>query len=345
MRMLIPMILPLILPVSVSAAEYTAPPVPAAGQALMPENTASFPEALISMLRSVMENIRPDLQEASSVSICVISIVLLVSLLSAFRGSAKSTANLTGTAAVAGVLLSGANSMILLAKDTLQQLGDYGKLLFPVMTGSLAAQGGVTASTGLYIGTAFFDMLLGSLLTDVIVPFVYVFMAAATAGCVCGQDVLKRIRDMIKNGISWILKTVLTVFTTYMSITGVVSGTTDAAALKATKVTISSVVPVVGGILSDASEAVLVGAGIMKNAAGVYGILAVLALFLGPFVRIGTHYLLLKTTAAVCGLFGSREMTDLVGDFSTAMGILLAATGSMCLLLLISTVCFMKGVA
>ena len=151
-------------------------------------------------------------------------------------------------------------------------------------------------------------------------------------------------RDMLKGFVSWCLKTMLTVFTTYMSITGVVSGTTDAAALKAAKMTISTVVPVVGGILSDASESVLVSAGLMKNAAGIYGILAVLAVFLEPFLRIGSHYLLLKLTAAVSGIFGSKKMTDLIGDFSTAMGLLLAMTGAACLLLLISTVCFMKGV-
>ena len=39
-----------------------------------------------------------------------------------------------------------------------------------------------------------------------------------------------------------------------------------------------------------------------------------------------------------------RELTELIGDFSTAMGLLLAMTGSECLLLLISTVCFLKGV-
>ena len=128
-----------------------------------------------------------------------------------------------------------------------------------------------------------------------------------------------------------------------MSITGVVSGTTDAAVLKTTKVTISSVVPVVGGILSDASEAVLVSAGLMKNAAGIYGIFAVLAVFLLPFLRVGVQYLLLKFTAAVCSIFAPKSITELIGDFSTAMGLLLAMTGSVCLLQLISTVCFMKG--
>ena len=156
---------------------------------------------------------------------------------------------------------------------------------------------------------------------------------------------LKKAKEMIKAAISWSLKTVLTVFTTYMSITGVVSGTTDAAALKAMKVTISTVVPVVGGILSDASESVLVSAALMKNAAGIYGIFAVLSLALGPFLRIGIHYLLLKTSAFFCGLFGSKSVVSMIEDFSSALGLMLAVTGCMCLLQLIGVVCFMKGVA
>lgn len=48
--------------------------------------------------------------------------------------------------------------------------------------------------------------------------------------------------------------------------------------------------------------------------------------------------------AAICGIFGAKPATDLIEDFSTAMGLLLAMTGASCLLLLISSVCFMKGV-
>ena len=173
---------------------------------------------------------------------------------------------------------------------------------------------------------------------------IYLFLALSAANSAVREDVLKRMRDFIKNTISWCLKTILTVFTTYISITGVVSGTTDAATLKATKVTISSVVPVVGGILADASEAVLVSAGIVKNAAGIYGIFAVLAVFLDPFLKIGIHYLILKLTASVCAVFGSKHMTELISDFSSAMGLLLAMTCSVCMLLLISTICFLKGV-
>ena len=142
-----------------------------------------------------------------------------------------------------------------------------------------------------------------------------------------------------------LLKTILYIYTGYISITGIVGGTTDATILKATKLSISGMVPVVGNILSDASEAVLVSAGIMKNAAGIYGLLTIIALWIGPFIRIGVQYVLLKITSGLSEMLGSKEMAGIIKDFSSTMGLVLAMTGSVSLIFLISTICFLKGVS
>jgi stage III sporulation protein AE len=173
---------------------------------------------------------------------------------------------------------------------------------------------------------------------------IYIYICLSVANSALGSDPLGKIRDLMKWIMTWGLKIILYFFTGYIGITGVISGSVDAAAIKAAKLTISGMVPVVGGILSDASEAVLVGAGVVKNGAGIYGMMAILAIVMGPFLQIGIQYLLLKATAAVCGLFGTKSIISLVQDFTSAMGLLLAMTGSSCLLLLISAVCFMKGV-
>lgn len=345
MKYLIPMLLfVFMLSPSASAMEITAPTLPAAAADRMPENTDSFSDGLRELVQKAVLQVRPDLAEAVRTSTRVIAVVMMAALVNVFAGSIKKVTFAAGATAIAVMLLMNVNSMIGLASETIRELSDYGKLLFPVMTTAMAAQGGLSSSAALYLGTAAFDALLGNLISGILLPMVYLFLAVAVANSAMAEDLLKRMRDLIKNGISWCLKTALTIFTTYMSITGVVSGTTDAAALKATKVTISSVVPVVGGILSDASEAVLVSTGIMKNAAGIYGILAVLALFLEPFLRIGIQYLMLKAAAAVCSVFGVREISGLIDDFGAAMGLLLGMTGAVCLLLLISVVCFMKGI-
>ena len=324
-------------------SQIRAPLVPQSGEAIMP-NTASFSEGILSLLGNALEKLHPDLSEAAGVSLSLIAVILLVSIIRLIPGAKLKTAEFSGAVAIGTLLLQSTNSLIHLGIQTVEEMSEYGKLLLSVMTSTLAAQGGVTSATALYAGTAFFDTLLTSVLTGLLNPMVYIFLVLSTANAALGEDILKKMAGFVKWLSVWMLKTVLYVFTGYMGITGVISGTTDAAALKAAKLTISGVVPVVGGILSDASEAVLVSAGMVRNAAGIYGILAVLAVFLLPFLKIGCHYILLKLTGAVCGVFGVKQCTELIGDFSAAMGLVLAMTGSVCLLQLISTVCFLRGV-
>ena len=43
-------------------------------------------------------------------------------------------------------------------------------------------------------------------------------------------------------------------------------------------------------------------------------------------------------------MFGTKTQTALIADFGEVMRMLLGMTGAMCILLLVSTVCFLKGV-
>jgi len=332
------------LPQSVLEMEITPPEAPATAAEVMPETTGDFWRSCLELTENVLLKLRPDLSELMDLCLSIVICVILLSLLNAVCTKGKRIATVIGTLVISSILLTNTQSMTGMASDTIDQLSAYGKLLFPVMTAAVAAQGGVTTSAALYAGTAAFDAVLSNMISELLVPMVFLFLALAVGHSATGEECLKRFLDILKNIISWILRLIIIVFTTYMSITGVVSGTTDAVALKAAKVTISTVVPVVGGILSDASEAVLVGAGLMKNSAGLYGMIVVLALFLEPFLKIGVHYLMLKLTSAVCGMIGSKEITGLIENFGTAMGLLLAMTGSVCLLLMISVICFLKGV-
>ncbi len=343
-RILIALMLLPLLAIPVGAQALTAPTVPKRAEKFMPADQENFAQGLLEVLRDAILHTRPDLKEAASVCLSIAAVVMAASLLRVFPGASEKTVKLAAGIGIALILLAAANSLVNLAVTTVTEISEYGKLLIPVMTAGLAGQGGVSSSAALYAGTMLFDALLTSVISKLLTPFIYLFLFLAVASSAIGEEMLKKLRDTMKWFMSWLLKTILMVYTGYISITGVVSGTADAAALKLAKATISSVVPVVGGILSDASEAVLVGAGTVKNAAGIYGLFAVIAIWIGPFLQIGAHYLLLKATGAVCSIFASKENTQLIHDFSSAMGLLLAMTGAICLMLLISLVCFLRGV-
>ena len=327
-----------------SSLEFTAPSVPESGSYIFPEEPQSFGDGILEIMADAAGLLRPAIAEAAGACLCLIAIVLLISLVNTVPGSTAKTVELVSAISIAVLLLRPSSILVQLGIDTVRQLSEYGKLLLPVMTAASAAQGAATSSAALYTGTAVFDAVLCALISSFIVPMVYVFLALAVANSAVGDDILKRLRDFVKWLMTWCLKAILYIFTGYMGITGVVTGAADAAAVKAAKITISGMVPVVGNILSDASETILVSAGVMKSAAGVYGLLALISVFIGPFLKIGAQYLLLKLTAAVCNVFGAQQAVGLIQDFSSAMGLILAMTGTVCLLLLISTVCFMKGV-
>jgi stage III sporulation protein AE len=107
--------------------------------------------------------------------------------------------------------------------------------------------------------------------------------------------------------------------------------------MKAAKFTISGVVPVIGGILSDATEAILAGAGILKTRWD-FRLVTVLSICAAPFLELGVHYLVYKLSSALASTVADGPTADLIGEIGDAFGLILGMTGACALLLLVSIV-------
>ncbi len=325
--------------------DYTVPVVPDSAQPLLPEETSSFGADLWTVITAGIRAVEPEIAACSLVCLSLFAMVMLISLLKALPGKGSSAAELAGVLAVGGILLQRTGTMISLAADTITELSEYGKLLLPVMTAALASSGGFTSSAALYTGTAVFDAVLSTGISRLLVPMVYLLLTLSVAFSATGAKMLESLANSVRWLVHWCLRMILYIFTGYIAVTGVVSGTADAATLRATRLTMSGMIPVVGGILSEASEAVIVGADVVRSTVGVAGMLALIAICITPFLRIGILYLMLKLTAALCDIFDVKPVNDVIRAFSAGLGLLLGMTGTVCVMLLISTVCFMKGVA
>ena len=323
---------------------FTAPLPGGDAAGILPEEADTFWEGVLQILEELLPQLQPAFAEAFGICICLILASFLLSLVDVLPGKRKQMLELTGSVVMGVLLLRGSSSLIGLGVDTVRELSQYGNLLLPVMAAALAASGGGAVSAAQYAGTVFFDSVLSSLTTNLLPPMIGIYLCLALGVSALDEPMLEKLLDLMKWVAGWCLKLILYTFTGYMGITGIISGATDAAALKAAKLTISGMIPMVGSILADASEAVLVSADLVRNAAGIWGLLAILAICLGPFLRMGLQYLLLKCTSVLCTVFVGKKGARLIGHFSTAMGILLAMTGSCGLLLMISAVCFMRGV-
>lgn len=327
------------------ATTIVAPEVPDSGEDIFPSQQENIAQAITEMLSSAFSQAQPEVAQAVKLCLSLMGTAVVLAFARSIHGGTKPVVELIGVLAVIGVMLGSADSMIETGTQTVWEISEYAKLLLPVMTAALAAQGGTATSAALYGASALFNAVISNIISAVLIPAIYVYLVLAAVSALSGDGMLKKLKDLVKWAMSWFFKLLLSAFTGYIAITGVISGSTDQAALKATKLTISGMVPVVGSVLSDASETVLLGASIVKNSVGVYGLLAVMAVTLLPFLIIGAGYLLLKLTAAVCTVFAPPAVVGLMEDFSSAMGLVLAMVGSVCLIELVSIICFLKGMS
>lgn len=297
-------------------------------------------EGLAQVVSLMGETLQKAVGAATKSAILLLVVVLFCETVGMFfataKGQAESITALVGALAVTTIAVTDVSSLIGMAQSSIQRIAEFAKLLIPVLTACSAATGAVTAATARQAATLLLANVLLTLIERVLIPFVYLYVGACAACAALGNEGLGTVAKLFRWCIHTILTTSLLLFTIYLSLTNFAAAGADAVAIKLTRTVISSLVPVVGGILSDASETVLAGAGLVRNTVGLFGVVAVLAWCVGPFLYLGAQYLAYRVVAVLSSLVSGGKTAKLIEQISGAFGLVLGMTGAVALLVMIS---------
>mgnify|MGYP005820557143 CR=1 FL=1 len=337
-----------LLPLAVLPALGAEPSFPQADEVLREaerygvEEPGSLSQGLQGILDAGLDQLAALLRTSLQTGVKLLAVVLLCGLAENVsldgKGSGLRATELAGALAVTALTMSDMTAMIGLGRETIERMDDFSSLLLPAMATLTAATGGVTGAAVRQGVTVLFSQVLIAAIDRLLVPLLYAYVAACCAHAALGNEGLQKLADLIKGTITFLLTTGLLVFVGYLTASGAIAGSADAAAVKAAKMTISRAVPVVGGVLSDAAEAVLAGAGALRGTVGAAGMLVVLAICLVPFLQLALHYLTYKGAAALTGTVASSGLSKLMDRIGGAFGLILGMTGSCALMLLFSIV-------
>jgi len=328
----------------------------------VPELEASIPDGARELLGDISVTDASDQQglfqkiidgtwgkarSAVSTSLRSAAVVILAAMFSglfaaALPGKHQSYVVLAGVLAIASISLITVNSFIGMGARVLDDLAAFSRLLLPSLTAAATASGAVTSAAIKYSATVLFLDILMTGMRTIVKPLIYAFCAVSIAECAIGGTVLEGVSGLIK----WLIRTLLTgfvvTFIIYLSITGVIASSSDAAAVRVTKVMLGTVVPVVGGIIADAADTILSGASVLRGAIGVFGVLIVAATCAIPFLKLGVNYLLFRIAGALSSAVADSRVTKLVNAFGTAFGMILAMTAVSALFLFVSIISAIK---
>jgi len=297
-------------------------------------------DGVTSILRQMGRQAESILRQQIRNAAAVLLVVVLCGVVNGFSADALGKTppflNMAGGITITLLTAGSLDSLIGLGGETIRQLSDFSKALLPTMAAAVAAGGMVSSAAVQQVSTALCVDILLNLVHGILLPCLYLYIGVLAAGMCLEEDRLQAVAELMKKGITWVLTTALVMFTLYLSVVRIVSGTADGVAVRVTKTVISGVVPVVGGIISEASETLLVGAGVLKNTVGILGMLAILAVCAYPFLQLGIQYLLYKAAAFSAEIVGTKELCKLINGLGGAFGLMLGMTGACALLLLVS---------
>ena len=279
-----------------------------------------------------------------AVSVIVVALACGVLNIFSFSESTPDYIQLGACAAIAIICVGDMGSYIDTSVNALNELNTFSKAILPAMCTACAACGALNAAAAKYAASALFMDIFVTVVHNVIVPLIYAYIAVIIARAAFDNKCLEGIGKFLKWGCTGLMSVFTLTFTVYLSISSAISSSADAVAGKLAKTAISAALPVVGGIISDAASSVVAGAEVIKNTAGVFGLIVVLGICAAPFAVLGINYLVFKASSVAVSSFSPPRITGLIGGLGTAFGMLLAVIGCSGIFLFFSIMSCIKAV-
>lgn len=302
------------------------------------ESEAGFSELIEALKAGFKQSISHALTGLYAVLLPVILCSMLknVSDMGQITKAAEFICVLTCCAALSGAFIS----LIKEAETLLSAIAEFTDAAFPIMT-TLLISTGATASAAMLTPLSAF---LGKLITDVLSGFgislTKIACAIAVAGMLSPRITLSKLFSFMQSVVNWGAGLCTSVFMGIISVRGMVSAGFDSTSVRTARYAVGSLLPVIGGDVADTMDALISSVLIMKNAAGVTGMLLLLLICAKPMLALMSTLVSMKLAAALSEPLAEGAIPELADRFSKVISMLLVicALGIVMLLLMLGAV-------
>ncbi len=218
-------------------------------------------------------------------------------------------------------------SVFVLVQSMLDMLSSTMLMMVPVMEAVYLTSGNVTGAAVSGTGINLMITFIQTLYANVLAPCVSVCFLLSITSAVSGNRGVSFMAGALRGIVTGALVLMMTLMTFVLSMQSGIASAADTFAAKTIKFALGSYLPIIGGTVADSFSMVSSSLGVIKQMAGVTGIVVVVIVMLAPLAGLLINRVALGMTGAVAGVLGcDREQA------------LFRETGSLCTLLLAITV-------
>lgn len=238
-------------------------------------------------------------------------------------------------AVTAGVAAAAFGEVVGCVRQTVENITLFMQVLVPLVLAGLAASGAA-------VSASIFETALISVIeiTQWAVSTVFIPLLMAAAGINIINNLSSSLKadkmaELLNKAVRWGLGIMLTLFVGVMGLQGIAAGSVDGLTVKVTKFAASNLIPVVGGILSETVETVMNCSSVIKNAAGIAGIAAIVVITAVPIMKTAACLLIFRVSAAVIQPVADKRIVKCVSELADSLACVFSMLASVCVMFII----------
>lgn len=312
-------------------------------QRMLPNQNISFRESVVQLLKGEIplkwENVRKTIRNAFWEEISrqknLVAQILLLSVTAAVFTNFVKVFQKNQIAEITfyvlylllfTMLLNGFQSLLLTAQETIGQILQFMKMLLPIYLAVAVLAAGSTTAVVFYEATLFFITAVQMVMRYVVLPGIGGYVLLQLLNQLGKEDYLSKMAELLKNILSWTMKTLLAVVIGVQTIQGLLLPAIDSLKNSVWSKA-AGAVPVIGNTFSSVTETVMGTAILLKNAVGVSGLLIILFICLTPMVRLLVCTILYKLVGAIVQPVSDKRVAECVSCVGDGIALLLKAVG------------------
>ncbi|MBR3927639.1 MAG: hypothetical protein IKJ65_01400 [Clostridia bacterium] len=202
-----------------------------------------------------------------------------------------------------------------LAKEAIERIASLIDALTPIFVSVIALTGDAHTSAFITPLGAFVAGALSTYFQKGAFRILEALACLCLAGAVSDLP-LGKLTDTVRSMFKWLIGVIVSVFLFFMSTGGAIAGAYDGAFLKGLKFAADSLIPIVGSDIAGKMESITGSAQLVKSAAGVTGVIALVSACLMPAIDVFLAMWGLRALSAIVQCVSDKETTNLADSFS-----------------------------
>lgn len=215
----------------------------------------------------------------------------------------------------------------------------------PVYIAVLSASGQLRAALSYQTVLLLFSQLLTWLANGVLLPLLLTAFALGMVSSAADAGNLSKISEMLLKTVTWAVGILAAVFTTLLTVNGMLGAAGDTLSSRMVKLSLSSFVPVVGGALSEAFLTVKGCIGVVRTTVGAFGMITTALLLLPTLIQCGCWQLCLWGAGTAADVFEQKTLAAFLKTMQQVTKTMVALLAVCALFMIIGTAVVARGAA